>query len=178
MSMEKIYPANLLIKCFALYDPSMNRLDPWMDVMQQKRNKKHIKHAITVNPLILDVLSLSLDQLDERRKDILLLRYRDGRTLQECGEKYHISAERARQLSETAIRHIQEQEQTPFFSLIWPENNPLSSDEWLTWLLTHVKEDTKRFIPYASVPVEGKRVLITKVDKNAKEVYEKAVERE
>jgi len=173
--MSNIYPANLLTTCFTTYDPSMNRLDPWLDVMQQKRNAKQIKHAVSVNALICDVLSLSLASLDDRRRDILLLRYRDGKTLRECGEKYNISAERARQLSTTAINHIKRYAKGPFLALIWPDTAMIPSDEWVKWVVKHSKTKDDRAIPYASIPTESKRLLITKVSLQSRKVYDNAV---
>lgn len=176
--MEKNYPANLLVACFGSYDPSMNRLDPWLDVMQEKRNKKQIQHAVSVDSLICDVLSLSLASLDDRRKDILLLRYRDGKTLRECGEKYDISAERVRQLEKTAMYHIKRNAKEPFLSTIWPETATLSPTDWMTWLLGHAKDNAGRPIPYAALRGECKRLIITKVSTRARDVYNNAVKDE
>jgi len=173
--MEKNYPANLLIACFSSYDPSMNRLDPWLDVMQEKRNKKHIQHAVSIDPLICDVLSLSLASLDDRRKDILLLRYREGKTLRECGDKYNISAERVRQLSKTALHHIKQHAKEPLIVLLWPETAPLSRADWLRWIIEQSKDTNKNTVPYACIPTECKRLLITKVSQQPRDVYNNAV---
>lgn len=176
--MEKTYPANLLIACFSSYDPSMNRLDPWLDVVQEKRNKKHIQHVVSVDPLVYEVVSLSLASLDDRRKDILLLRYREGKTLRECGDKYEISAERVRQLANTAIHHIKKNAKEPLLALLWPDAAPLSRDAWLTWIIEQSKDTDKNTIPYPSIPTECKRLLITKVSQNPRDVYINAVKDE
>lgn len=176
--MEKNYPANLLITCFSSYDPAMNRLDPWLDVMQEKRNKKHIRHAVSVNSLIYDALSLSLASLDDRRRDILLLRYREGKTLRECGDRYNISAERVRQLANTAIHHIKVQAKEPLLALIWPEDAPLSKNTWLTWVVEQSKDAQNSAIPYARIPTECKRLLLTQVSSESRVLYTNAVKDE
>lgn len=156
----------------------MNRLDPWLDVMQEKRNKKHIQHIVSVDPLIYEVVSLSLASLDDRRKDILLLRYREGKTLRECGDKYEISAERVRQLANTAIQHIIENAKEPLLSLIWPNTATLSRDEWLAWIIEQSKDRNKNTVPYACIPAECKRLLITKVGYQSRVIYNNAVKDE
>lgn len=173
--MEKTYPTNLLIKLFNLYDPSMNRLDPWMDWNQQRRNKSQIKKAVQLTPLISEVLSVSLNQLDERRKSILLARYKDGKTLRECGEQYGISAERTRQLSETAIDQMRKQASVPFFALIWPETGSLTPNEWLTWVINYCTNDAKKPDLYNDIPTDCQSIIVSKVSMHAKETYENAV---
>ena len=173
--MEKTYPTNLLIKLFCLYDPSMNRLDSWMDWTQQKQNKRQIKQSIKTTPLILDVLSLSLDQLDNRRKDILLARYKEGKTLKECGERYKLSAERIRQLSETAVSQLRKQASGPFFSLIWPDSGALCPDEWLKWVMAHCENEVGQPLPYANIPKKCQNILTEIFNEQAKETYETVV---
>lgn len=173
--MTGIYPANLLTDCFVTYDPSMSRLDHRLDIMQQKQNKKHIQHAVSSTPLICDVLSLSLAKLDSRRKDILLLRYRDGKTLRECGEIYGVTAERIRQLAQTALHTVRVHSSTPMTALIWPDTVEVTPDEWLEWIVDQSQDEGNQPLPYASLPTESKRILITKVSKRPQDVYNNAV---
>lgn len=49
---------------------------------------------------------LIMDQLPERTKDILLLRYRDHKTLEEIAKKYGVTRERIRQIERKAIRKL------------------------------------------------------------------------
>lgn len=173
--MAEIYPANLLTDCFVTYDSSMGRLDHRLDIMQQKQNKKHIQHAVSTTPLICDVLSLSLAMLDSRRKDILLLRYRDGKTLRECGEIYDVSAERIRQLARTALHTVREHSITPMIALIWPDTVEVTPDEWLEWIVEQSQDEDNQPLPYASLPTESKRILITKVSERPQDEYNNAV---
>lgn len=172
------YPANLLTQCFINYDPAMHRLDPWLDVMQQKRNRKHINNSVSITPEISTVLSLSLESLDDRRKDILLLRYRDGKTLRECGEKYNISAERVRQLARTAIQHIKKQAGDILISAIWTNTPQPTTTDWLIWIVKQCKDHNGSYKTYASIPIECKQLLLTKVSNDAQYVYNKAVKDE
>jgi RNA polymerase primary sigma factor len=53
-------------------------------------------------------LSGALSALNPREREILLLRFRDGLTLQEVGEHFGLTRERTRQLQEQAIRRVRQ----------------------------------------------------------------------
>lgn len=56
----------------------------------------------------LEALSGALSALNPREREILLLRFRDGLTLQEVGEQFGLTRERTRQLQEQAIRRVRQ----------------------------------------------------------------------
>ena len=56
-----------------------------------------------------DVLSESLEKLDDRSRDILMARWMDNgnkATLHELADKYQVSAERIRQLEQSAMKKL------------------------------------------------------------------------
>lgn len=48
----------------------------------------------------------AMETLTEREQDVLTYRYRDGLTLEETGEKYHVTRERIRQIEAKALRKL------------------------------------------------------------------------
>lgn len=48
----------------------------------------------------------AMETLAERERDVLAYRYRDGLTLEETGEKYHVTRERIRQCEAKALRKL------------------------------------------------------------------------
>lgn len=59
----------------------------------------------------LDKLTLAIDSLDERSRDIIRARWLDDdskTTLQELADKYGVSAERVRQLEKNAMKKLRE----------------------------------------------------------------------
>lgn len=48
----------------------------------------------------------AMETLTEREQDVLTYRYRDGLTLEETGEKYHVTRERIRQCEAKALRKL------------------------------------------------------------------------
>ena len=53
-----------------------------------------------------DTLWSCVDDLSPQQADVIRGRYKDGRTLKECGESLGVSPERARQIEQNAIREL------------------------------------------------------------------------
>ena len=48
----------------------------------------------------------SLDELPDREKSILVMRFKNGMTLEQCGHKYNVTRDRIRQLQNRALRRL------------------------------------------------------------------------
>ena len=55
-----------------------------------------------------ETLEYLLAGMPIRTKDILLARFRDGKTLAECAKRFEIQRERARQIESKALAHLRE----------------------------------------------------------------------
>lgn len=64
--------------------------------------------------LLKDGLNKALDTLGERNKGVLLLRL-EGKTLEECGEKYNVSKEYIRQIEAKSIRLLRNPKRAKYY---------------------------------------------------------------
>jgi RNA polymerase sigma factor (sigma-70 family) len=72
------------------------------------------------------ILYEALDALNEREREILLMRFQDGLTLQDVGEHFGITRERARQLQEQAIQKVKKRIKADLLRRISTDNDQLS----------------------------------------------------
>ncbi len=62
--------------------------------------------ALAMSTVDAESLHKALDQLCERERDVIKLRFMDGKTLQEIGDLLEVSRERIRQLEIKALKHL------------------------------------------------------------------------
>jgi RNA polymerase sigma factor (sigma-70 family) len=75
------------------------------------------------------ILYEALDALNEREREILLMRFQDGMTLQDVGEHFAITRERARQLQEQAIQKVKKRIKADLLRRISNDNDQLLSPD-------------------------------------------------
>jgi RNA polymerase primary sigma factor len=71
------------------------------------------------------ILYEALDALNEREREILLMRFQDGLTLQDVGEHFGVTRERTRQLQEQAIQKVKKRIKADLLRRISNDNDQL-----------------------------------------------------
>ncbi len=71
------------------------------------------------------ILYEALDALNEREREIVLMRFQDGLTLQDVGEHFGVTRERTRQLQEQAIQKVKKRIKADLLRRISSDNDQL-----------------------------------------------------
>jgi RNA polymerase sigma factor, sigma-70 family len=75
------------------------------------------------------ILYEALDALNEREREIVLMRFQDGLTLQDVGEHFGVTRERTRQLQEQAIQKVKKRIKADLLRRISNDNDQLTSPD-------------------------------------------------